>query len=659
MLVKKMLLLLLTVGLITPAIAQQTDNPNIQEAFLPFQTGQSTKYRSASGKPGSSYWQNEADYDINTKLNPDDHSVSSTVTITYTNNSPDDLDFVWMQLDQNLFSNDSWGAKLTPYTGSRFGNQDFDGGFKIENLRVSQGEDSYSPEMHQLDTNMKLNLKEPIASNGGKVTITVDYQFTIPAYGSDRMGRVNTQNGWIYEVAQWYPRMAVYDDIQGWNVMPYLGAGEFYLDYGTYDYTITAPAEFTVVASGKLLNPDEVLTQEQQKRWQKARKSDDRVYIINQDEVATSEAHIANKENVTWHYKIEKARDVAWAASKAFVWDAAKINLPSGNTSLAMSVYPIESASDTAWSRSTEYVKASIEHNSQMWYEYPYPVAVNVAGTVGGMEYPSIVFCSWKATKGSLWGVTDHEFGHTWFPMVVGSNEREYAWMDEGFNTFIDGYSTEAFNNGEYEPRRTSARGIVDWMNSDDAEPILTAPDQVQSGNLGVVAYYKPGLGLRMLRETIVGKELFDEAFREYIDRWKFKHPTPDDFFNTMEDVTGYDLDWFWRGWFQKTWVLDQAVDSVTYVDNDPTKGSLISISNNNKLVMPVIMEITLKNGETNQVRLPVEVWHRGNTWTVKYDSEVPVDRVELDPNKELPDINASNNIWRSQQQETNTSGGR
>lgn len=619
---------------------------NVQEAFLPFDTGQGTAYRSAGGAPGEAYWQNSADYDIEATLHPEEHSVSATVTIHYTNNSPDILHFVWLQLDQDLFDSDSWGAKITPFMGSRFGNLDFDGGYTIEEVHVSQGDKAYTPKMHKVDTNLKLNLEEGLTAEGGELDITIRYRFRIPDYGSDRMGRLDTENGWIYELAQWYPRMAVYDDIDGWNIRPYLGTGEFYLEYGTFDYHITAPSDFVVVGSGKLLNPGEVLTDGQQERMEKARNSDETVYIINQEEVGTPDSRPSGNQTLTWHYRIERARDIAWAASKAFIWDAARINLPGDKQSLAMSVYPVESAGDDAWSRSTEYVKGSIEYFSKQWYPYPYPTAVNVAGTVGGMEYPGIVFCSWRAGNQGLWGVTNHEFGHIWFPMIVGSNEREHAWMDEGFNTFIDAYSTASFNGGEYEARRTDPRRITNWMVSNNAEAIMTQPDQIQPGNLGTVAYYKPALGLRMLRETIIGHELFDEAFREYIRRWAYRHPTPNDFFNTMEEVSGYELDWFWRGWFATTWTLDQAVESVNYLEGDPSNGALIGITNNDKMVMPVIMKVWEENGESSTVRLPVQVWQRGDRWTVKYNSTSPITKVVLDPNGEMPDVRSQNNTW-------------
>jgi hypothetical protein len=647
------IVLFIAIFVAMPWYSQAQDNDTVQEAFLPFKTGMSNDYRSASGEPGPEYWQNSADYDIDTRLYPDKHQVETSISISYTNNSPQDLDFVWLQLDQDLFEEDSWGAKLTPYTGARFGNKEFDGGISIEKVRISQGETTYEPEMRTVDTNLKLNLKEALAAEGGNIRISIDYTFTIPEYGSDRLGRVETENGVIYEVAQWYPRMAVYDDVKGWNVKPYLGAGEFYMDYGTFNYTIKAPADFVVVGSGELMNPEEVLTKEQQKRMERAHKSDERVYILKKEEVGTRESRPQGKSWLTWKYKIENARDIAWAASRAFVWDAARINLPGGDQSLAMSVYPKEVASDTAWGRSTEYVKGSIEFYSRYMGKYPYPNAINVAGTVGGMEYPGIVFCSWKATKGGLWGVTDHEFGHTWFPMIVGSNEREHAWMDEGFNTFINSLSTANFNDGEYESDRDMIHHITGWMTSNKSEPIMTQPDQVQPGNLGIVAYYKPALGLQLLRETILGEELFDEAFTEYFDRWAYKHPTPNDFFNTMEDVSGRELDWFWRGWFEKDWTLDQGVESVRYIEDDPAKGSLITITNNDKMVMPVKVQITQKDGTSELVELPVHTWHRGNTWTMKYPSSSKVTKVVIDPKKELPDVNPGNNIWQAEKPET------
>ncbi len=639
--------LLLCIFIAFPPDSKAQHKDVIQEIFLPYNTLTGSEYRTAGGAPADDYWQNSADYEMDVRLKPGEHKVENTITIHYTNNSPQELEFIWLKLDQNLFDSDSWGAKATPYSGSRFGNRNFDGGIKIENMEVTQNDETYKPDTHTVDTNLKVNLRELLTAEGGKVSLTIDYHFTVPEYGSDRMGRLETQNGVIYEIAQWYPRVAVYDDIQGWNTLPYLGAGEFYMDYGTFDYTITAPSSYVVVASGRLLNPEEVLTEEQQRRYKKAQNSDERVFILKENEVGTEKSRPRSRQTLTWKYKMEDTRDVAWAASKAFIWDAARINLPDGDRSLAMSVYPEESAGSSAWGRSTEYVKGSVEFYSRYLSKYPYPAAINVAGTVGGMEYPGIVFCSWKASGASLWGVTDHEFGHIWFPMIVGSNEREHAWMDEGFDSFINRLSTMNFNGGEYYNPST-VRALSGWLNNPSSEPIMTPPDQVQERNLGMVAYYKPAAGLRMLRQSIIGKELFDEAFREYVDRWSYKHPTPNDFFNTMEEVTGRELDWFWRGWFEKTWTLDQAVDSVSYIEGDPSKGALISLSNRDKLVMPVKMEITLQDGSRKSVSLPVQLWHRGNRWTLKYESAQKLKKVVIDPDLEFPDVKPDNNIWRA-----------
>src|SRR5690606_11356787 len=314
--------------------------------------------------------------------------------------------------------------------------------------------------------------------------------------------RLSTKNGWVYEIAQWFPRMCVYDDIQGWNVLPYVGAGEFYLEYGDIDFTITAPSNLMVVGSGELLNPQEVFTAEQYRRYNEAKKSNKTVMIRSEADVTDKNARV-KKNNSTWKFKMQNTRDVAWAASTAFILDAAKINLPGGKSALAMSAYPVESTKDKKgndWRRSTEMVKASIEHYSEKWYPYPYPAAVNVAGIVGGMEYPGIVFCSYSATGAGLWGVTDHEFGHIWFPMIVGSNERKYAWMDEGFNTFINGLSTKAFNNGEFDGSGfggdPSSPFLVKYTFGDKMDGLYNAPDVIQQENLGVAAYLKPAIML-------------------------------------------------------------------------------------------------------------------------------------------------------------------
>ena len=634
---------------------KEASNYNYNDAFgHDFYTKNGTATRSASGKPGHAYWQNSADYKIDVNLNESTKEISGSETITYTNNSPDALDFLWMQLDQNLFKIDSRGKSIVPIRGSRNGDkgQNFDGGYGINTIQLIYKKGRRSTEVNTtytiVDTRMKVNLPKALEANGGTVGIKIDFSFTSPDYGSDRMGVLETKNGRVFTLAQWYPRMCVYDDVSGWNTLPYLGAGEFYLEYGTFDVNITAPSTHIVVCSGALLNPSEVYTQEQQNRLKKAEASDATVMIRSESEVTQPSSRPTNSPTLTWKFRIENSRDVAWASSAAFILDAARINLPSGKKSLAMSAYPVESVGQDGWSRSTEYTKASVEHYSEKWLEYPYPAAINVAGNEGGMEYPGIVFCNYESKTARLWGVTDHEFGHIWFPMIVGSNERLHAWMDEGFNTFINSLSTDAFNNGEYKERKTNMHQMSSVFVNDRLEPIYTSPDNVKERNLGVLAYYKPSMGLVLLREQIQGPERFDEAFTAYIDRWAYKHPTPDDFFRTMENVAGEDLRWFWRSWFINSWKLDQAVTGVKYVKNDPTQGAIITIENLEQMPMPVVIELKTKSGNVTRKTLPVEIWKRNVSWEFKVDTTEELAKVVIDPDYVLPDVNSLNNKWRA-----------
>lgn len=622
------------------------------ETFGPgFYTKNGTEFRAASGEPGYKYWQNRADYQLAAKLNDQTNEITGSEVLTYTNNSPQTLGFMWMQLDQNLFKLDSRGTAIVPPAGSRnWGRGEaFDAGYKIKSVKVAGLKGEYVDVKFLItDTRMQVFLPKEIAANGGQAKLKIEYSFVSPNYGSDRMGYLQTKNGKVYTIAQWYPRVCVYDDVMGWNTLPYSGPGEFYLEYGDFDLNITAPANHIVVASGELLNPQEVYTPEQLKRWAAAEKSESTVIIRSAAEVTDPKSRPAGKTQLTWHFKIKNARDASWASSAAFIIDAAKMDLPSGKKSTAISAYPVESDGNDAWGRSTEYVKKSIEYNSSKWFEFPYPAATAVAGIVGGMEYPGIVFCGAKAKKASLWGVNDHEFGHTWFPMIVGSNERMYGWMDEGFNTFINTLSTTNFNNGEYKNTRVpDMHTIGAFFTRPDLEPVMSQPANLKERNTGTLLYSKPSAGLVLLREQILGPERFDFAFKTYINRWAFKHPTPDDFFRTMENASGENLQWFWRGWFLNDWRLDVAVSDVKYVDNDPTKGSLITLDNLGKMAMPVILEVKTKGGKVDRVKLPVEIWERYASWTFKYPSTEEIESVTYDPDKVLPDYNPENNVWK------------
>lgn len=625
-----------------------------KEAFNPqFYPYPGNEMRSAGGEPGPAYWQNQAGYRINCSLDTGQKRITGSVDIEYVNNSPDNLRFLWLQLDQNIYKKDSRGSATTTEAGGRWANDGYTSGYAITAVEAESAEGKYQARYLINDTRMQVWLQQPLHAKGGKIKLRIPFAFTIPEYGTDRMGMLNTQHGWIYQIAQWFPRLCVYDDIQGWNVDPYLGAGEFFLEYGHIEYAVTAPANLLVVGSGTLLNPSECFNAEELARYNQAHESDKTVIIRSLKDVTALQRN-NRKGTITWKFSIDNARDVAWAASGAFILDGARINLPSGKKALALSAYPAESAREKKeedWRKSTEMVKASIEYYSGKWYEYPYTSAVNVAGTVGGMEYPGIVFCSYSSTGSSLWNVTDHEFGHTWFPMIVGSNERKYAWMDEGFNTFINDLSTEAFRNGVYSNANFFSNPSLPFMIQatfgDEMDGMFTSPDVIQQQNLGIAAYMKPAQMLHALRDVVLGPERFDAAFKEYIRRWAFKHPTPWDFFHTIENVGGEDLAWFWRGWIFNSWKLDQAVKEVKYVKNNPGNGAEITIENKEKMPMPVDLLIKESNGKEHRLLLPVEIWQRGATWTIHLQSTSEIKEIIIDPDKKLPDWNRENNRWK------------
>lgn len=629
-------------------IKQSKYDPHALFGPLFYPTG-GTISRAATGEPNVGYWQNKADYLIAASLNDETNQISGTVTITYKNNSPHALPFLWLQLDQNLFNKESRGQARMPLgTRSRYGDSksEFNGGYKITSVKLLN--ENADANYIVTDTRMQIRLPKAMKPGGDVTRIKIEYSFSLPEYGADRCGILKTKNGNIFAVAQWFPRMCVFDDVQGWNTDPYLGPSEFYLEYGDFDVTITAPATHIVVCSGELLNEADVLTPVQLGRMAQAKKSDKTVIIRSAAEVTDPSSRPSKTKTLSWHYKINNARDVAWSSSKSFIWDAARMGLPSGKTSLAMSVYPVESDGAKGWGRATEYTKGSIENYSKRWFEFPYPCAVNVATNIGGMEYPGIVFCGYKATEGDLFGVTDHEFGHTWFPMIVGSNERKYGWMDEGFNTFINSLADDDFNNGEYKESPTNMEQVAKFIFGDGSESIMLTPDAMKERNIGVALYFKPGMGLALLRKEILGPDRFDYAFREYIKRWAYKHPTPWDFFHTMDNVAGEDLHWFWKAWFLENYKFDQAIASVTYDKNDASNGAVVTIVNMEQMALPTTISYETKSGVKGTIKLPVEVWNNTNNWKVKLPTTEELKSVTLDEEKVYPDMNFANNSWKS-----------
>ncbi|MGZ3764866.1 MAG: M1 family metallopeptidase [Mucilaginibacter sp.] len=638
------LLLLCTVLMPFYAMAQTKSSYDELKVFdHSFFTHNGNELRSANGAPGPKYWQNSASYVINATLIEKDTSIKGDVGITYTNNSADTLNYLWLQVDQNLFKSDSRGTAATPVSGDRYDVKRYTKGCQIESVAVIYMGKNYKIDPVITDTRMEIRLPFSMKPHGDQISIKINYSFFIPEHGADRMGRLPTKKGMIYQLAQWYPRMCVYDDVEGWNTLPYMGQGEFYCEYGDYDYYITVPADMIVAGSGDLQNPQQVLTGTQIKRLEKAGKSDTTVNIISEQEVGTPVSRPRQQGALTWHYKMHNTRDIAWSASRSFIWDAAHINLPSGNGGLAMAVYPAESKGHEKYGRAAQYLKRSIEFYSKNYFIYPWHSAFVVAGVALGMEYPGIVFCSYEIKNDDLWRDITHEMGHNWFPMIVGSNERRFMWMDEGLNTFINGYSTAAFNHGEYVDTSNAAVSLTRSLIK-EKEPLMTAPEVMNDGGL---YYYKTALALNILRNDVLGPDRFDYAFNIYIKRWAYKHPQPDDFFRTMNDASGDNLNWFWKEWFYTTWTIDQAVTDVKYVKNDPSQGTLITIENLGGMALPVTLKVTGENGEVQLIKLPVEVWQKGSKWTLKCNSTTKVASVIIDPDKRFPDTDRSNNIYK------------
>ena len=547
-------------------------------------------YRTASGAPGIDYWQQRADYKIDVTIDDETQMLYGEEEITYYNNSPDVLRYLWVQLDQNMRANNSNTPLVTPskmsnsYSGKRLQSltnsytnskgEKYNGGYEISYVRDLEGKNlNYSV----VSTMMRIDLEKPM-STGDSYTFKIKWSFEI----NDRM-KIGGRGGYeyfpkdknySYTIAQWFPRMAVYDDKEGWQNKQFLGRGEFALAFGDYELNITVPADFIVAATGDLQNPEEVLTKKELERYERAKKTFDKpVIITTQDDAIKKENNPVKNKTKTWIYKSEMVRDVAFAASRKYIWDAMAVQLDN-YTPLAMSYYSKEG--NPLWEKeSTVAVANTLKTYSKHTIEYPYPVAISVHAASIGMEYPMICFNFGRpnedgsysdATKWRMISVIIHEVGHFFIPMIINSDERQWTWMDEGLNTFVQSLTQrEYYSDGPL--RRGTAESMVDYMRSpkDMLRPIMTNSEQIASREFGNNAYGKPAAALSVLRETIMGPELFDYAFKEYSRRWAFKHPDPADFFRTMEDASAIDLDWFWRGWFYSTDNVDVSVEGVKW----------------------------------------------------------------------------------------------
>ena len=647
------------IGALALAVLAGCDKPEAQKSasvynprqtFAPFQMPSPVNsYRGPDGAPGPDYWQNRADYKIAATLDPGAAALSGEETITYTNNSPVALSALWVLLDENIYTKTA-RARYAAGNSRRAAPQTTDG-FVLDAVEIGEGSQAVKADTVVSDTRMQVRLPEAVKAKGGQIKLHIRYHYTVPRGSSGRTGHDATKNGEIFDIAQWYPRMAVFDDLRGWDTLPYL-ASEFYLEYGDIDYAVTVPWDMLVAGSGELVNPQEVLTETERQRMTQARQSDKAVMIRTAAEIGDPASRPKQDGTLTWRFHMTNTRDVAFSASKAFIWDAARINLPGGKTALAQSVYPVEGAVDKGWGRSTEYLKHSVENFSRRWAPYPWSVASSLGGPIDGMEYPGAVFDSYKDQGPQLFWITAHEIGHSWFPMMVGSNERRDQWMDEGFNTFIDIYESDDFKefgpkrDGEYAPKKGNpVEEILPLLEDRDAPVMLTRADQVMEKYRHPSSYFKSALGLVLLREQILGPERFDWAFRKYIADWSFKHPSPSDFFRAMDSAGGEDLSWFWRGWYARNWTLDLAVESAVPAKGGWTKGAVVTLANLDRLVMPVTLEVTFLGGTKQRLQLPAETWIQKTEAQIHLDSTQPIVSVTIDPDHVVPDKNRANNV--------------
>ncbi len=601
-------------------------------------------YRNAAGEPGHQYWQQEVDYRIKVQLDENKRRLSASQIIDYTNNSPDTLKYLWLQLDQNRFRADSMANTTAtfggignrgPATGAASADKpakvsigflrreqwlaDHQVGYEISNLRDDRGN---ALKATTVGTLMRVDLNKPLKP-GQSVSFSMDFAFNIIEENavSGRAGYEHFPDDEreggndIFLLAQWFPRLAAYTDYEAWTNKEFIGRGEFTLEFGDYDVQLTVPADHIVSSTGELVNATKVLTKTQRKRLKQAEKAKRPVFIVTEEEALENEKAGTDKTK-TWHFKAENVRDFAWASSRKFIWDAKGYQQGGEEQPLvmAMSFYPKEGGD--LWKKySTESVIHTMEVYSRFSFDYPYPVAQSVNGPVGGMEYPMITFNGPRtelqddgsrtyslAEKQFLIGVVIHEIGHIYFPMIVNSDERQWTWMDEGLNSFLDGVAGREWDPSI--PWGVEPRDIVDYMKSETQVPIMTQSDSVL--RLGPNAYTKPAAALNILRETILGRELFDFAFKEYAQRWKYKRPTPADFFRTMEEASGVDLDWFWRGWFYSTDHVDIALDNVFKLQLD-TKNPDIDFDRRRQEELEKPLSLTLERNRAEGKKLWIE----------------------------------------------------
>jgi hypothetical protein len=592
-----------------------------------FQQALEALTRTRTGVSGPRYWQQGVSYRIRTRLIPEEARVTGSERIAYTNRSPDTLTEIALNLAQNVFAPGNPRNRPVPVTG----------GFELKRVVVQGVPVTLTARGASLTTSESLRLAQPLAP-GGTAELEIDWSFLVPE-GTFRMGRDGTE---LFYLAQWYPQVAVYDDLRGWVRDPYLGNGEFYLEYGDFEVEITAPAGWLVSATGVLQNASEVLTPQAVERLGALAR--DRVtHVVSREDLGAGRATAPAGAGgtLTWRFRAENVRDFAWGSSNRYVWDATVAEYKSDDGSARSSkIYTLYRPDRPNWERSAEFARHAIESHST-WYPYPYPhMTVNEGVIGGGMEYPMITIIGGGRTPEALYGVTSHELAHMWWPMVAGSDERNFAWIDEGFASFAEDLSSEVFFPGTAAGLNTM-NGYLRIAGSDDETPSMRPTDEVGPfGNRGMAAYGKPASVFRALR-TILGPAVFDDAMKAYLQRWAFKHPTPLDLFWTFEDVSRQDLDWFFYPWLYTTRVLDQAVSGV----EQGAGGGAVLLEDLGEIPMPAVVEVVTEDGNRSRQVVPVGEW-RDRRVRMQVGRPGRVVEVVLDPEQRFPDVNRENNRW-------------
>ena len=626
---KQFLFLLLFAALVSP-VAAQTARP-VPYPVIPnpkFERAAENGTRSTSGQPGASYWMNETDYTIHASLSPSTNMVRGSEKIVYTNHSPDDLSTVVVHLHQNLHKEGVVRNRPQKLTGGlHLSSASFNGNELLE--RSSPREVGYRIN----GTRMYITLPEPIKS-GTSAEFEFSWSFEVPEAGAPRIG----QDGEIYFVGYWFPQIAVYDDVNGWSGDAYMGNGEFYADFGTYNVSITVPEQYVVGATGNLVNADEVLTAQTANRLKQAKSTDDVIRVVTEEDLGKA-TKTSPTGSLTWNFQAEGVRDFAFATSDNYLWDATRAKLPDGSFKDIFAFYRPEMK---VWSRSAEFARFTIEFMSDMILPYPYPHMTTAEGVIGGgMEFPMITHIGGGRNDQSLFGVTFHEIGHMWFPMIVAQDEKENTWMDEGLTSFNTAEGSATFwNQNSWVQERQGYYRIAGT--GDEVEPMRHGDQYpLDGGARGLASYNKPAVALHALR-GIVGQEAFSKSYKEYANRWAFKHPQPYDLFNTFNDVLGKDYDWFWTTMFFETWTLDQSIASV----DESNAGVVVTVEDLGLSAFPAVVSVTYSNGDVATATIPVSEWHSGSRSAKLTFKAGSVARVEIDRDQFFPDVDRANNVW-------------